>query len=44
MGLCWFCCFGFLVVTVVVVVGGLGDYGGCFGCGSNCIVAVIVVQ
>ena len=29
MGLCWFCCFGFLVaivVVVVVVVGGLGDY------------------
>ena len=39
-------CVGFvvLVVTVVVVVGGLGDCGGCFSCGSNCIVAVIVVQ
>ena len=26
------CCFGFLVVIVFVLVGGLGDCGGCFGC------------
>ena len=26
------CCFGFLVVIVVVLVGGVADCGGCFGC------------
>ena len=40
VGLCWFCCFGFLVVGVIVVVVLVAVVGR----GDGCVVVVIVFQ